>query len=183
MFPYSKVYGNALSNDECKKLIYLFELYQDQHTKRDIGGYVKFTEINMNMSEKWDSITKHLLGVCGEYLSLYRKEFKIQDIQFPKKFGLEEIRIKRYYPNDYDEFNIHVDVDTIEGSKRMISYLFYLNDVEEGGETIFGINGEWRIQPKAGNLLMFPPLWTHPHQGKKPISGPKYIMTTYLNYI
>ena len=65
----------------------------------------------------------------------------------------------------------------------MISYLFYLNDVEEGGETIFGINGEWRIQPKAGNLLMFPPLWTHPHQGKKPISGPKYIMTTYLNYI
>nr|QMP82892.1 MAG: hypothetical protein [Caudoviricetes sp.] len=183
MFPYSKVYGNALTPEMCRNLIYMFETYSDEHVTRDIDNYVKFTEINLNRGERWESITKQLLEICGEYLFQYRKEFKIHDKQFPKKYGLEEMRIKRYYPNNYDEFDFHVDADDAESSKRMISYLFYLNDVEEGGETTFGVNEEWRIKPKQGNLLMFPPIWTHPHRGRKPISGPKYILTTYINYI
>lgn len=182
MFPYSKVYGDALSGAVCKNLIYLFELYQDQQIKIDIDGHVKFTEININKSDVWGASRNHLLGVCAEYLSIYKKEFSIQHFQFPKKYGLEEIRIKRYYPNNYDEFKLHVDVDTLDSSKRMISYLFYLNDVEEGGETTFGLKDEWAVKPKAGNLLMFPPLWTHPHRGKPPLSGPKYIISTYVNF-
>jgi len=30
---------------------------------------------------------------------------------------------------------------------------------------------------------MFPPLWTHPHAGLKPISNAKYIIGGYLHYI
>jgi hypothetical protein len=183
MFPYSKIYGNALSEDICKKLIYMFETYNEEQVIRNIDEYVKFTEINLNQSKNWEIVTKYLLEVCGEYLGHYRRDFKIHEKQFPQKYGLEEIRIKKYYPNNRDEFNFHVDADTAESSKRMISYLFYLNDVEEGGETTFGLKGEWVIKPKRGNLLMFPPLWTHPHQGKKPKSGPKYILTTYINYV
>lgn len=183
MFPYSKVYGNALSADECSKLIYMFELYKEDQEEVDINDHVKFMQINLNKSPNWSMVTKRLLEVCGNYLELYRKEFNIMDFQFPSKYGLEEIRIKRYYPNDHDEFKLHVDADNAESSKRMVSYLFYLNDVEVGGETTFGFKDEWRIKPKVGNLLMFPPLWTHPHTGKKPISGPKYILTTYINYV
>lgn len=183
MLPYSKVYGNALTKEECSKLIYMFELYSDEQEIVNISEYIKFTQINLNKSEKWAQVTKRLLEVCGNYLDLYRKEFLIANEQFPKRFGLEEMRIKKYYPNNHDEFKLHVDVDDTDSSKRMISYLFYLNDVEEGGETTFGLKDEWRIKPKTGNLLMFPPLWTHPHTGKKPISGTKYILTTYINYV
>ena len=28
---------------------------------------------------------------------------------------------------------------------------------------------------------MFPPYWTHPHQGNKVIKGTKYILMTYLH--
>ena len=28
---------------------------------------------------------------------------------------------------------------------------------------------------------MFPPFWTHPHQGEQVIKGTKYIMMTYLH--
>jgi hypothetical protein len=28
---------------------------------------------------------------------------------------------------------------------------------------------------------MFPPYWTHPHQGEKVIKGTKYILMTYLH--
>jgi prolyl 4-hydroxylase len=183
MFPYSKVYGNAIPENMCKNIIYMFEMHPEEQEQRDIGGIVRFTEVNINKSNIWEPLAKNMLEICADYLTTYRKEFKIVDEQFPKKYGLEQIRIKKYLPNDFDEFKMHVDADDVDSSKRMVSYLFYLNDVEEGGETTFGVNEDWRIKPKQGNLLMFPPLWTHPHRGRKPISGPKYILTTYINYV
>jgi len=62
-----------------------------------------------------------------------------------------------------------------------------LNDVNEGGETVFQLNREVspsiKVQPKTGKLLMFPPLWTHPHLALPPVSGPKYIVGGYLHYV
>jgi hypothetical protein len=66
-------------------------------------------------------------------------------------------------------------------------YFWYLNDVEEGGETAFQLNRgqpvKLKVQPRTGRLLMFPPLWTHPHVAFKPVGGPKYIVGGYLHYI
>ena len=56
----------------------------------------------------------------------------------------------------------------------------YLSDVEEGGETNLP-RQNIKSKPKAGRLLMFPPYWTHPHQGEKVIKGTKYILMTYLH--
>ena len=58
---------------------------------------------------------------------------------------------------------------------------FYLNTVEEGGETSFP-NLEMKIKPKQGSVLCFPPLWMYPHLGEQPISNDKYIIGTYLHY-
>jgi hypothetical protein len=57
--------------------------------------------------------------------------------------------------------------------------MWYLNDVESGGNTVFG---DVIITPKKGTLVMFPPLWMYPHRGEPPLSGPKYIMSAYLHY-
>ena len=61
------------------------------------------------------------------------------------------------------------------------------NDVAEGGETTFQESKDSRIQfsckPTSGRMIAFPPFWTHPHTGMKPISGPKYIIGTYLHYV
>jgi hypothetical protein len=57
--------------------------------------------------------------------------------------------------------------------------MWYLNDVETGGETVFK---DLIIQPKKGTLLIFPPLWMFPHKGNAPIGESKYIMSTYLHY-
>ncbi len=55
----------------------------------------------------------------------------------------------------------------------------YLSDVEECGETDL-FRQKIRCKPKAGRLLMFPPYWTHPHNGEKVKKGNKYIMMSYL---
>jgi hypothetical protein len=61
---------------------------------------------------------------------------------------------------------------------RVVTFIWYLNDVIEGGETIF-IN-KCKIKPKKGNLLIFPSLWTYPHCGMVPESHDKYIITGWM---
>ena len=82
---------------------------------------------------------------------------------------------------------VNVDVQSYETARRFLVGFFYLNDVEEGGETAFqqhkSVPISVKVKPKAGRLLIFPPLWTHPHIGMKPISEPKYIIGTYLHYV
>lgn len=182
-FEYLKLYENIIPKDHCDHIINEFENSSSEYIVRDIDGVVKFTEINLNKSQKWEGLIYYILDICNSKIQTYKKEFNIDGKQFPSKYGFEEIRIKRYLPNNYDEFSLHVDSSDIFSCKRHISFLFYLNDVDQGGETVFGDPGEIIIKPKAGNLLMFPPLWTYLHAGKKPISGPKYIITTYVNYV
>ena len=68
-----------------------------------------------------------------------------------------------------------------------IQEVIFLNDVEIGGETRFdmykpGTFIPYEIQPKRGRLLMFPPTWTYPHTGLKPISGKKYLLHSLQSY-
>jgi predicted 2-oxoglutarate/Fe(II)-dependent dioxygenase YbiX len=61
---------------------------------------------------------------------------------------------------------------------RVLTFLWYLNDVSEGGETEFF--GDMKIMPEAGKLILFPANWTFPHCAKTPISSDKYIITGWL---
>jgi hypothetical protein len=37
-----------------------------------------------------------------------------------------------------------------------------------------------RVEARAGRLLVFPPYWMFQHTGEAPLSGEKYILSTYL---
>ena len=89
--------------------------------------------------------------------------------------------MKRYLPNDKDEFQEHVDVGDYASARRFLVFFLYLND-NEGGETSFSEYG-LKVKPKTGSLLMFPPTWTYLHTGHKPIKLPKYIIGSYLHYL
>jgi hypothetical protein len=39
------------------------------------------------------------------------------------------------------------------------------------------------IERESGKLIMFPPLWTHPHKGDMPVGNPKYIIGSYLHFL
>ena len=111
------------------------------------------------------------------------KEVNIENHHFPPIIDMENIRIKKYTDNGKDVFKNHVDVLRSQGpsSKRFLVFIMYLSDVEEGGETSIP-RYNIKCKPKAGRLLMFPPFWTHPHQGEKVIKGTKYQIMTYLHY-
>jgi len=61
---------------------------------------------------------------------------------------------------------------------RILTFIFYLNDVDEGGETEFF--EMYRVRPKKGSLLIFPALSYYLHRGCVPKSNDKYILTGWL---
>lgn len=75
----------------------------------------------------------------------------------------------------------HFEASSSTTSNRVLSYIIYLNDVEEGGETEF-LYIPKRIKPKAGTCLIFPGSFTHTHRGNPPISNEKYVLTGWITY-
>ena len=75
----------------------------------------------------------------------------------------------------------HHEDDRPEHMRRLLTFILYLNDVEEGGETEF-LYYPKRVKPKAGRLLLWPAGFTHTHRGNPPISNTKYILTGWVEY-
>jgi len=62
---------------------------------------------------------------------------------------------------------------------RMCATMMYLNEDFEGGELEF-LYQSLRIKPKKGRFIIFPATYTHLHRGNPPLSGKKYILTSWL---
>lgn len=176
-----QIYEDVLEPDICDFLVNLFEQNQDKQEKIVNDRKPNFTQFNLTqnreLNEQVNQVQNHLIQKTFEYRNKYY-EFT-DDRVFPSQHAFEQYRIKRYIPNENEAFDAHVDVIDHETSRRFLSFFWYLNDVETGGETQFK---DLIITPKKGKLVMFPPLWMFPHKGLEPISGPKYIISTYLHY-
>lgn len=177
-----QVHDNVLSKNDCESLINLFESVPEKESI-DNNGTPKFTQYNLTQN-----ISSHDKNITGIHNKLIRSVQHYRDKYykyvhrncFPEKHAFEQFRIKAYEVDNNDRFDTHVDVTNYESSRRFLSFFWYLNDVETGGETVFD---ELTITPQKGRMVIFPPLWMFPHRGNKPISGKKYLLSTYLHYV
>ena len=174
-----QVHENSLSHELCDELIDYFNSNENNHERLDNDGYPNFTQLNLTRNIKQcESLHNTLIKKTLEYKEKYY-EYVSKEV-FPKSHGFEEIRIKKYNVGGNDRFDTHVDVTDYNSSRRFLSFFWYLNDVDRGGETEFI---DISITPKKGSLVIFPPLWMFPHKGNSPISGEKYLLSTYLHYL
>ena len=99
-------------------------------------------------------------------------------IEVPNSPKTADLILKRYRPGSNEKFQQHFD-SIHEVANRYFVLIWYLNDVAEGGETVFP-KLDIKITPRQGRLLVFPPYWMFQHAGLPPLSGEKYILSTYL---
>ena len=182
-----------LSND----IIELFEEDKDLHrrgvTLGGINDKIKKTMdyiIPLKPDQKWIKIQKFLAKELNKNISKYLSE--LNSMIDPANNYFENFKILHTNFLQYDEFMIqkynkldgkyvyHNDafVDFNKNRYRVFTYLWYLNTVIEGGETVFW--DSYKIKPEAGKLVLFPACWTFPHTGKMPISDNKYIITGWI---
>jgi hypothetical protein len=175
------IYENALESNICDLLVSLFDQTSDKHERFENEGKPNFTQFNLTENKEISSEVNQIHNHVIKNVFTYRdKYYEFVDTRvFPKDHAFEQFRIKKYNPGGEDRFDTHVDVVDYSTARRFLSFMWYLNDVEIGGETVFK---DLTIKPKKGTLLIFPPLWLFPHKGNPPISESKYIMSTYLHY-
>lgn len=178
--PYIKIYENALSKEVCENFIKIFEENTEKQVNGITGsGFQPNTKVTKEMHFFDEPLNKYD-NLLFENLHIHlNKYIKINNLNF---LNIDDsgYQLQKYIANE-GFYNMHDDrCITIRNkllSNRVITYLWYLNDVEKGGETIFM---NFKIKPKTGSLLLFPSTWTYIHGGKMPISNDKYIITGWI---
>lgn len=178
----------ALNEYLCDDLIAMFELNKfKQQQGITIGGLQRniketydMTFSNMS-SEYWSDCSKHIIKILYDNLRVWRSQFKLSQegnalqshLTINNPFILQKYEKNRGKYTYHDDFAIS---DTRE--HRVATFIFYLNTVENGGETEF--MDTFKIKPEKGKLVFFPACWNYYHRGKMPISNNKYIITGWL---
>jgi predicted 2-oxoglutarate/Fe(II)-dependent dioxygenase YbiX len=98
--------------------------------------------------------------------------------------GLNE-RWRFYQYEEGQRFKMHQDgsVKRGNGEKSQVTFMIYLNDEAQGGETRFELTGTGEIitvVPKTGMALLF--LHTLRHEGAPVLNGRKFVMRSDVMY-
>jgi|694.fasta_scaffold61786_4 hypothetical protein len=190
---------NSLSTNLCSEIINKFESSGNTYkgvVKIGLDLSIKNTR-DMVISAKdkeWSEISKTLDRELKFNIAQYLKSLNdVEDFKsehnnsdyadymtFKSEALSREFFMVQKYTKNTGRYIYHDDFKMDFDSKmaRVITYLWYLNDVEVGGETVF--QGKYKIKPETGKLILFPASWTYPHCGKMPISDNKYIITGWI---
>jgi hypothetical protein len=86
------------------------------------------------------------------------------------------------YDKSQGYYREHTDSFPGSTNERVLAAIIYLNDVEFGGETNFPIHGV-KVKPVQGRICLVPAVFTHPHESCVPITGDKWIISSFINNV
>ena len=178
---YVQCFDDALEPAFCAQMIESFEKLARLHSRNGRGVLTQLEDsawTELNVSKVADTDMKALFhNQVIHYLQLYNERVALT-LPIPQRDRIEDLRIKRYFVASGDQFQPHFDAADYTCNRYLV-FIWYLNDVVEGGETDFPDLG-MRVNARAGRLMMFPPYWMFQHAGLPPLSNDKYIISTYL---
>lgn len=182
---------NSLTREFCNHVIDKFRT--SKHRRKGItgGGYTPETKLSIDLSlsgvsgwEEEDKIfSEALFGTTRRYKEYLNGILPGMgnclsgDGVYDTGYQLQETKPYEFYTWHSDSVSKKVDDDT-DISSRMVTFLWYLNDVKENGYTEFV--GGTKVQPECGKLMLFPSTWTYQHRGYPPKREVKYICTGWI---
>ena len=182
------IYDNYISDEECDKAIKLYESENKFNNtlnrissenesilrKQDKQYFANGDNINIwweelkTMMFNYDLAWNHYLKVTGA-----------GDSYGIDKFFYTSLKIQKTLPTEgYHVWHIEHGRG-YENEPRAFVFSIYLNDVEDGGETEF-LHFSKRVKPKTGRIVIWPAGFPYVHRGNPPLSGEKYILTSWM---
>jgi len=176
-----RVYDDALPATWCTRMLAGFNAlgaHQARNGRELRTSLADSAWTELNVTRHGDPLTVgYFRKLIDEALARYNADVGL-GIPVPSSPTCADLVLKRYRPNSGERFQLHFDsVDHV--ANRYLVFLWYLNDVERGGDTRFPDLG-LEVAARAGRLLIFPPYWMFQHEGLPPESGDKYILSTYM---
>tara|TARA_R110002012_G_scaffold409_6_gene1577 strand:+ start:3721 stop:4314 length:594 start_codon:yes stop_codon:yes gene_type:complete len=183
------VYDNYITPEECDKAIKLFE---DQNKFNKTFNRLSSEKTNiLNKQDQQFFANQENINVWWQELKSMMVNYEIafrhyvsntgaQTAYDNNSFHFTNVKIQKTLPTEgYHVWHIEHGLG-YENEARAFVYSIYLNDVEEGGETEF-LHFSKRVKPKKGRIVIWPAAFPYVHRGNPPLSGEKYILTSWMN--
>ena len=182
------VFKNAFTKEFCEKIIKQYEdMVESGH------GQTRFA--SENAARTWKDDTQ-VFADDIDYIPLRKATKEFNELFWGKYFPIYEQEysaLKESNRHTNYHFKIqktkigggyhvwHYESSSREICNRLLTWILYLNDVQEGGETEF-LYQHMRVKPEQGTLVIWPAAFTHTHRGNPPLSNEKYIVTGWTEF-
>ena len=181
------VYDNYITKENCDKAIKLFDdqnKFNNTMNRRNFenASAIKKKDMQFFVSEDnieiWWEELKLIIINFEIALKNYIQDTGVGDA-YNVPFHYTRLKIQKTLPSEgYHTWHIeHGKGFDLEA--RALVFSIYLNDVDEGGETEF-LHFSKRVKPKTGRIVIWPSGFPYLHRGNPPLSGKKYILTSWL---
>ena len=186
-YPFTQLYtfDNFLTPEDCQTLI-------EESNKKLRPSTVSNVKDKVVLSKDRTSKTADLAYFTSTYLT--EIDNKITAFMGLDPFTGEIMQTQKYEPGQY--YKAHTDyfhpltreyrTYTEWMGQRTWTFMIYLNDVEEGGETYFK-HLKLKIKPKQGMAIFWNNLYRNGipnpktlHEACPPVSGDKYVITKWF---
>tara|TARA_B100000902_G_scaffold101940_1_gene104316 strand:+ start:5158 stop:6630 length:1473 start_codon:yes stop_codon:yes gene_type:complete len=185
----------AIPKNICQELIDLYEKYakdRSVYAGMTFGGIdknVKDTgELDLCLIPEGEKYIKGLTITSDHCINNYVRKYGMLQHYDPNEINIQG----RYYPmweiHKYEKGVGHYEAWHTEGShlyeygNRIFTSMFYLNDVKDGGRTVFPFTRKG-IKCEEGKHLAFPTSFPYVHYAETPVSDDKYILTTWYQAV
>jgi hypothetical protein len=182
------VFENAFSKEYCEGLIKAYDIAIEAgygRTRQQEETFSKLKKADTQLFNSLDNIQVPLINITTFNETFWGKCYPLYEQEYSsiKESGAHRNYSFKMQRTDLREgYHVwHYESSSREMCNRLLTWMVYLNDVEEGGETEF-LYQSMRIKPKQGTLLIWPAAFTHTHRGNPPLSNSKYIVTGWTEF-
>ena len=167
--PYIYVKENALTKEQCQTIINFLdnsELSSEEYYHLAYGHF--HPEFNFCKDIVYRSVYEYMED--HPFLKILYKPFGID----------EEWNLQKYLPGQSYSIEHFEHGAEPENCRRILGWMFYLNNVEDGGETYWP-QQNFKKTARAGDFCIWPAGWTHSHKGLVSNTESKYIITGWCS--
>ena len=187
------IYDGYIPDQACDQAIELFNKYNEFNKT-----FTRFSSENATQDIKQDKSLAVLPEIMTDIeFNIDKLKLLMVNFDIALRHYYTETNLKKYCDSselitDYVKIQktlktegYHIwHVEHAKGNdcdKRVLAYTIYLNTVEEGGETEFLYQSQ-RVKPVKGRIVIWPAGFPYVHRGNPPLSGEKYIVTSWISY-
>tara|TARA_B100001250_G_C19674088_1_gene732835 strand:- start:69 stop:866 length:798 start_codon:yes stop_codon:yes gene_type:complete len=186
-FPFTQIYifKDFLRRSYCNELISIADEIANKSSVSNSKGGVKYDDYRTSSTADMDCTQNKIVPYLDDKIA--------SALNISSSLG-ESLQIQKYLPGQY--YKEHADyyswftpehkIYTEWMGQRTWTCMVYLNDVEQGGETIFK-HLNLKIKPQRGMAVLWNNLWPigipnykTMHEALPPISGNKYVITKWF---